>query len=515
MLYLNRTIKNYADFKEKFGNKETRNNKIALAYLVGSVRLARKDREMEYIGKYPFTNQEVYYAMKGRMHRLGFGRSLKFLEIQLPPTSRTIDNLRGITEDGDTQVRYILNDDYEHPKKMKIGKFMRNVIQESGVFSHLSESCINYFCESATTEWESKHPAMHNYELRVDDDFEEIYSSRNMAGDFGSCMTNDDQWYFYKEAVSAKAASIWRDGKMYARCVIFTEVHDDDTGEVLRLAERQYAVDKDPVLKQILIRKLIEANEIDGYKETNACYNDVDKFVLNDGTTMYGRKFSIGCNLEYDDIISYQDSFKWYDYNNQVSYNYEALGYTDDLGTCDRYFGGDEIMVDYYHWDNYNDRYVSSEADEDWVSSNCVEIGGCYYDDWYTDHNGNHIRCDEAVYSNREDEYYHEDDAVYSDWLEDYLCYDNAKWCEEAGDYLPLDDYNEIFQEWKKQNWCYDEVNDEYVYDAISVYVYDTEIGRWVCKDTNVDCRKEYTKINEDYYRTEQLTQYYDNYEVA
>jgi hypothetical protein len=370
---------------------------------------------------------------------------------------------------------------------------------------------------------------MHNYELRVDDDFEEIYSSRNMAGDFGSCMTNDNQWSFYKDAVSAKAASIWRDGKMYARCVIFTEVHDDDTGEVLSLAERQYAVDKDPVLKQILIRKLIEANEIDGYKETNACYNDADKFVLNDGTIMYGRKFSIGCNLEYGDIKSYQDSFKWYDYNNQVAYNYEATGYTDDLGNCDRYFGGGEIMVDYYHWDDCNDRYVSSEADEDWVNDNCVEIGGCYYDRWCTDINDDeYIRIDEARYSQLENGYIHEDDAVWSDYHDDYILGENAVWseylndylhcddsvyCEEMDDRLPEDTFEELFEEWKEKNWEYDEVNDEYVKDTIEVYVYNTENRRWELKDTNADTEDQYTVIEDELYKTNQLTEYY--YDVA
>lgn len=513
MLY-NKIILNYADFKKKFGNKETRNNKIALAYMMGKMRKYFKDGTIKLFRSTPITNREVYERMKSTLNaECTSDYKLAYVDVYLPKVSRLLDNRQGLTEDRDTMVRYILNNNHDRPMKMKIGKFIRAVFEESGIFAHLPQSCINYFCEQATTEWESKHPAMHNYELRVDDDFEEIYSSENMAGEFGSCMTNDDQWSFYRDAVSAKAASIWRDGKMYARCVIFTEVQDDDTGEVLRLAERQYAVDKDPVLKQILIRKLIEANEIDGYKETNACYNDADKFVLNDGTTMYDRKFSIGCNLEYGEIKSYQDSFKWYDYDERIAYNYEARGFTDDFGNCDRYLEGGETMVDYYRWDSFSDRYVSSEADEYWVNENCVEINGYFYDDWFTDHNGDYIRRDEAVYSQRDQEYYHQDDAIYCEWLEDYIYNEYAKWCGEMEDFLPIDDYDEIFQEWKEQHWEYDEVNDEYVKDTMEVYVYNPEIRKWVVKNTNVDNYEEYTEINGDNYKTNQLTEYY--YEVA
>jgi hypothetical protein len=257
MLY-NQIIKNYADFKEKFGNKETRNNKIALAYMMVTMRFRFKNGTAKKFRSTPLTNREVYERMKEALnYTCSSDYKLAFINVYLPRCSRMIDVRQGLTEDGDTQVRYILNDNHDRPKKMKIGKFLRAVFEESKFFAHLPESCINYFCEQATTEWEANHPALQEYELRVDDDFGEIYSSDNMAVDFGSCMTNDGQYSFYYDAVSAKAASLWQGGKMYARCVIFTDVHDLHTGNVLRLAERQYAVGKNPVLKQILINKLI------------------------------------------------------------------------------------------------------------------------------------------------------------------------------------------------------------------------------------------------------------------
>lgn len=513
MLY-NKIIGNYADFKALFGNKENRNNKIALAYMMGKMRRYFKDGTIKLFRSTPITNREVYERMKSTLNaECTSDYKLAYVDVYLPRVSRLLDARQGLTEDRDTMVRYILNDNYDRPMKMKIGKFIRAVFEESGIFAHLPESCINYFCEQATTEWEAKHPALQDYELVVNEDFEEIYSSGNMEGNFGSCMTDDGQYYFYEDAVSAKAASLWQDGKMYARCVIFTEVHDKNTGEVLRLAERQYASGKNPVLKQLLINKLIEAGEIDGYKKIDANYDDAKKFHLNDGTPIYNSYLWIECNLEDGDTKSYQDSFKWYDYDMKRAYNYDEIGADYILSECESTYERPRRMLDYYRWDGSG--YGCREEDEDWVYENCVEIDGCYYDDWHTDAHDNHIRCDEARYSERDQEYYHEDDAVYCEWLEDYLYYNDAEWCEEMEDYLPLDDYNEIFQEWKEQHWCYDEVNDEYVEDAISVYVYDTEIGKWVRKDTNVDCRKEYTWINEDYYRTEQLTQYYDNYEVA
>jgi hypothetical protein len=488
-----------------FGNKETRNNKIALSYLICRCKTVIENKSKHGINIYmPTENREVYERMLIDMNKNGRGHSLAYLDLYLPQTSRTLDEKCGITEDGDTQVRFVKDG---RVMKSKIGKFMRNVIQESGIFSHLSESCINYFCESVTTEWVSNHPAAQKYELRVDNDFEEIYSSYHMASNFHSCMTDDDQWSFYCNAVEAKAASIWKDGNMYARCVIFTKVNNDTTGEVLRLAERQYSADKDPVLKRILINKLIEAGEIDGYKVIDASFDDADKFVLNNGRSIDDEKLSIDCWLNHGDTKSYQDSFKWFDYDEKTAYNYPCAD--ECLGDCERTYG--ERTIEYKRWNGAY--YVDAEASEEWVYENCVEIDDDFYDDWQVINDGRRIRCDEAIYSEYDDCYYHEGDVVFSNAVSSFLHEKDASYNDTMDDYLPINEEDELFEDWKIINWMYDEVNKDYVPQTMEVYVYDTEIRKWVLKRTCIDYRNQYTEINGENYKTEQITEYY--YEVA
>ena len=53
---------------------------------------------------------------------------------------------------------------------------------------------------------------------------------------------NENIGSFYADAVDATAAWLTdSDGYMVARCVIFNDVMDCDTGDTFRLAERQYA----------------------------------------------------------------------------------------------------------------------------------------------------------------------------------------------------------------------------------------------------------------------------------
>ena len=513
MLYLKDIIPNYEGFKSVFGDKNTRNNKVALAYFVATAKELIGNVKHGCVPTLISANSEVYTAMLNEMHDKGTGCYIHLLKIKLPYCSRRLDERGGFTEDGDTQVRYILNGNTDRPMKMKIGKFLRAVITESDVFKHLPESCINYFVEKASNEWESKHPVNNSYELVVDNDFEKLYTSEYHAGDFGSCMTNDDQYSFYEDAVEARAASLWKDGEMYARCVIFDKVNELETGAVYRLAERQYAVDKNPVLKQILINKLIEAGEIDGYKHPDACFSDANKFFKNDGTSMVDSKLYISCNLDFGDIKSYQDSFKWYDYDERTAYNYEFSYGCYDLSNCDRYFESDEEEVTVYRWDSRQGRYYEDYQCQSEAEDNCVLIGDDYYADWETDIHGDHIRCDEARYSDYQNDYIHEDEAVYSEWKESYLYSNDAKWIDEMEDYVPYDEWEECFEYWKAENWEFDEVNEEYVKDTIEVYVYNPQIRKWVRKDTNAECEDDYTDIDGDLYKTNQLTEYY--YEVA
>ena len=135
---------------------------------------------------------------------------------------------------------------------------------------------------------------------------------------------------FYENAVDCSAAYITnKDGGIVARCIIYNKVKDC-RGNIYRLAERQYATDQDTILMQILVDRLIKDGMIDGYKRVGAgCYDTFD-FVLNNGDTL-DRILHIDCRLEDGDIVSFQDSFQFFNYDEQVAYNDEDYGHDAKL----------------------------------------------------------------------------------------------------------------------------------------------------------------------------------------
>ena len=102
-----------------------------------------------------------------------------------------------------------------------------------------------------------------------------------------------------------------RKEKIIARCIIFNEVKDQD-GKIWRLAERQYSSEGNEILKRALIDTLIKGKYIDGYKRIGASCNEPNAFVNVDGNSLSGKRFTIDCDLGWDETLSYQDSFKWY-----------------------------------------------------------------------------------------------------------------------------------------------------------------------------------------------------------
>ena len=97
------------------------------------------------------------------------------------------------------------------------------------------------------------------------------------------------------------------------------------------MLERQYSSNEDNTLKRLLIDKLIQGKYIDGYKTVGASCSDADAFVDIDGNSLRDRKFEIKCRLSEEDTLSYQDSFKWYDYDKDKAYNYEPENYSHEL----------------------------------------------------------------------------------------------------------------------------------------------------------------------------------------
>lgn len=242
------------------------------------------------------------------------------------------DDLNGICEDGTFNAIRYRNIEKDHVFRMKAGKMFNHIMSCNKVVDALPEQIKRWLSEEWVADWieyAREEIGDKEYTLHVDDNFEEIYDSECCAGydedsdAFRSCMVGDDQWTFYRDAVDAKAAYLTdSEGMIVARCIVFTNVHDYDSDKVWRLAERQYSKFCEYQLQRQLIAKLIAGGHIDGFKSVGASCSDSHRFVDIEGRSLEDKTFWIPCRLEDGDTISYQDSFKYFDYDEQRAYNY-------------------------------------------------------------------------------------------------------------------------------------------------------------------------------------------------
>ena len=353
-------------------------------------------------------------------------------------TYRT-DYMKGKTEDGDERaIRYVRLDN-DKVYKMKAGKMYRQLILDTKFGQMLPEQVVTWLCEELSFEWIGYNTAS-LYNLHVNENFSDIYDSEYLKGNFGSCMVDEDQHSFYSDFVQASAAYLTdEDNEIVARAIIFTDVRDDETGQKWRLCERQYSSDGDEQLKQILVNRLVQGGYIDGYKRVGADCHSPRSFVDNDGRDLSDKRFSIACALDYDDTLSYQDSFKWYNIDCNRAYNYEPSDYSHKLDTTVSTLDGDDR-----NYDDYHERYTRND------------VVSVHY-------NGSVITCDEddlEDFVQIDGEYYHEDEVSHCDECgepyvsgyysevtgEDYCCSSckndaEERYCEEHPDeYVWLND---------------------------------------------------------------------------
>ena len=448
----------YETFKNLFGKRETNNGKairqngILLSFLkhefkrkrYNSLRISSMTNLYEFVVyKLIPADNNIYLNLPNRVIRA------------YSPEYHT-DDKQGLCEDYDAKsIRYVRNDTGK-VYKMKAGKFMRHLLMSNPETADMCEQVINYVCETFASEW-AAYAASENpesYELVVDDDFDKIYNSDYLSGNFHSCMTDENFHTFYKDAVNASAASLWKDDMIVARCVIFNDVKVEGKDETLRLAERQYSSEGNDDLKRVLINRLIAGNFIDGYKKIGAGCHDSRAFVYNDGTSMEDLILSVNCYLDFEEPLSYQDSFKWYDKGNGIAWNVDSMNYDFELDTTGGLIGGEwddyheeycEETVEVFVWDSYSETYTSYNCNVNRLHD-FTEIDGYYYDCY-----------------------------DYCRWYdENYPC-NKVEYCEDMDDYLPKDQYAAIFSEWKEENWEYDEFNEEYAPEVIEAYVWNSQ----------------------------------------
>lgn len=450
---INFGIKNYEDFKKVFVREDgKRQNKILLDFQM-SKPLREYLRGSSYYHAFrQCTNMADLFALCDFCVRhSGVGAyNVRIMDGDYRSDLYSTD-AEGICVDGDFRSYRYANMEREGTiYKMKIGKMYKHLILSTEFGKHLPESTILYMCEEMTNKWmaysASRCPS---YELHVDDKFWKIYSSDECTGGFGSCMQDGSNYHFYEESVKAKAAYLTNAaGLVVARCVIYTEVFDEE-GNKYRLAERQYSSDGDDVLKRMLVYALIKDGHIDGYKKVGAGCHDPELWLDVNDAPMQNTRFSIRCNLNNGDYVSYQDSFKWYDKADNLAYNHSCDGDLEELlSTTDEYFGG--------NWDEYHEEYTDSDLTEVYYNGRaymCSEDNMEMFE-WVTDRG----------------EYHHMDDVTRCEECDNYVLNDDAIYSELTGAYYCCDDcLCNAEQDWKERNWRWSDYDNDY-FECVEKY---------------------------------------------
>lgn len=382
----------YEGFKSRFGimvhgnGTKSRRNKILLNYIKNPalIREARitGDYSLLHISNMTDLKKVMFeHIMDSGIHTPDLRYEVKLIGYTFWSSKYETDSNKGLCEDGDFKAcRYINHDNNGKIFKMKAGKFIRALIQETPFGRTLPEQVLIYLQECFVQDWQtfSMNTLPKNH-LFVNQNFRRIYDSHQCTGDFHSCMVDRNLHTFYRDAVDASAAYLQNEeGQVIARCIIYNIVHEEGSDKIWRLAERQYSTEQNDILKRALVDALIREGKIDGYKQVGFDCHNSRGFVDLEGNSLEHRRFWIVCNLETYDTLSYQDSFKWYDYQNGKAYNYEKGSYDYCLdtteGSIDGYSEDDEDDYDETH-DEFHDEYgdfdiVSVYYNGEWMTCN-------------------------------------------------------------------------------------------------------------------------------------------------
>lgn len=462
MLYYQ--FQNYDGFKHLFGSVNRSNgtcgrkNKILLAYIKDKKVLHEAAANNQYdhlhlsdiAGMERIVEQEIFKSGKedGRLLY-----ELRLMGQVFHSASYETDENEGLCEDGDMKaVRYV-NRKNGKVFKMKAGKLYRSLILETEFGKRLPEQVVTHLSEKFAAEWQAyaigKQPKM---EVYVNRDFKRIYSSEYCEGEFDSCMMDEDYYDFYKNAVDANAAYIEnKDGKIIARCIIYNKVEDQD-GKVWRLAERQYASNSNDALKRTLVNLLVEGGYIDGYKKVGAGCGDARAFVSVTGESLSDRKFRIRCDLDYEEPLSYQDSFKYYDESSRKADNYGSGSISLDI-TNGCIEDNEERCYDDYH--DYHCR-----------ETRIVYVHGREYD---CDENN----LDDFIWIDMVREYHHEDDVSSCEECDEYYLKENCCHSEITGkEYCCQECMEKAEKRHKEENWYYSDYDKEYFEEEEDIAYY-------------------------------------------
>ena len=482
------SFKNAQEFQELFGIQEhgngvkNRRNKILLALLKSKTVWAycreRDDWSLLAIKSMP----EMKTTLTKMIADAGVHQGLEYTVVLNGVTyhSNTYESdvYKGVPEDGSIAfVRYINHDNNDGVFKMRAGRFYSKLIDETNIGQALPQQVKTWLCEEFSQDWQVYIAGtLPNYTLIVDHDFAEIYSGEACAPGMNSCMIDRGFHNFYRDSVKAKAARLVQDddGIILARCVIFTDVLDEED-KVWRLAERQYAKDQSDILKRALVDALIKAGEIDGFKQVGADCGSSRAFVDIEGNPLSHKKFRIECNLDWEDSLSYQDSFKYYSLDRNVAYNYTDSDYSYNLDTTNGQLEDDEEMfyAEYQDRDAYEVTDVFYHGSEITCDSDDLSDFIYWSDNYY--HEDDLSECPECSNRMLSEEFYR-DELFYSELTEEYYC---CQGCKEKAEL-----------QYKKDNWHYCDFDQKFYEqdDILTTYnAWNEDLGKYETKTVNID----------------------------
>ena len=188
--------------------------------------------------------------------------------------------------------------------------------------------------------------------------------------------------------------------------------------------------------------------------------------------------FEIDCDLDEEDTLSYQDSFKWYSYSRNKAYNYGNSNSSYNLDTTDlNLYGDTDDEEDGGEWDAYHQYY-------------CDDTRLCY-------RNGREIwvdsdNLDDFVWIESKGEYHHENDCVCCDECGTDILEDDAMCSEITEEYYCCKECMEKAEdEFKRKNWYYSEYDEawyEELDDITRIHIWNESEGVYeeksICIDT-------------------------------
>ena len=180
---------------------------------------------------------------------------------------------------------------------------------------------------------------------------------------------------------------------------------------------------------------------IDGYKQVGFDCHNAKGYVDIYGNSLEDKDFWIDCDLETYELLSYQDSFKWYDISKRRAYNFSDVYYDYCLDTTEGSIDGED---DNENYDEFHDEYTDADT-----------VTVIYH--------GREMSCsvdclEEFIWIESEEIYYHKDDLEICPVCDDWFLENDGYKSELTGEtYCCIDCKNQAEDEDREEH-CHEEI---------------------------------------------------------